>query len=559
MARPIRQNRKREDQGTAPAKALNILVDRLHGEASRELPRAMYLRTVGEALHHLFAADTVELWLREGVRHLRCRSLAGSDGDVAFTTSFGETVARAGRTASTASPRSLAEMAERLLLDGERRSDGGVRRVPRQRVVRRRDRQASAALVPLVDGPNTIGLLCLQRHGGAPFEVTEVETLEHLAPVLGTALADQQAQAALRERVKELTCLYGITQVADRPEIGLPELVQGIADLLPPAWQYPGVCRARIVLDGRHYLTADFAEGPHRQTADIVVNARCRGHVEVIYTQDAPELFEGPFLKEERDLIVAVAAQLALIVERREAGEERSRLQDQLRHADRLATIGQLAAGVAHELNEPLGNILGFAQLAAKAPELGEGVRRDLEKIVAATLHAREVVRKLMLFARQTPPMTAPVDLNQMVEHGLFFLEARCAKQAIQLRRELTPSLPAIKADPSQLQQVLVNLVVNALQAMPTGGMLTVATRRADGSVVLVVEDTGVGMTDEVKAKAFLPFFTTKDIDQGTGLGLSVVHGIVSAHGGSIAFDSEVGKGARFEVRFPVDRSAGGE
>jgi signal transduction histidine kinase len=109
-----------------------------------------------------------------------------------------------------------------------------------------------------------------------------------------------------------------------------------------------------------------------------------------------------------------------------------------------------------------------------------------------------------------------------------------------------------VTADPAQINQVLINLVVNALQAMPSGGTLTVHTRALPGEACLVVEDTGVGMTAEVREKAFLPFFTTKDVNQGTGLGLAVVHGIVAAHGGSIAVESEPGRGARFEVRLPA-------
>jgi signal transduction histidine kinase len=179
-------------------------------------------------------------------------------------------------------------------------------------------------------------------------------------------------------------------------------------------------------------------------------------------------------------------------------------------------------------------------------------VATDLNKIVVASLHAREVVKKLMLFARQTPPSTAAVNLNQIVDQSLYFLEARGSRQEITVVRQLDPRLPDVIADPSQLQQVLVNLVVNALQAMPNGGTLTIRTGQAGGCVVLEVDDTGVGMSDEIKGRIFLPFFTTKDIDQGTGLGLAVVHGIVTAHGGTVRVDSTPGRGSRFTVELPT-------
>ena len=362
----------------------------------------------------------------------------------------------------------------------------------------------------------------------------------------------QNAQAALRERVKELTCLYGIAQITLRPGISLEEVLQGIVELLPPAWQYPDATFARVLLDGRSYATAGFQVSGQKQIADVMVNGKRRGVVEVGYACRKPEIDEGPFLREERHLIDAVARQVSLIVERKEAEEDKSNLHDQLRHADRLATIGQLAAGVAHELNEPLGNILGFAQLAKKCPDLPGQAGKDLEKIEAASLHAREVIRKLMVFARQMPPSKTDVNLNQVVEEGLYFFEARCAKSGIELSRSMSSDLPALVADPGQLNQVLVNLAVNAVQAMPDGGKLKVETFERDGHVILAVEDTGMGMSKDVLGQTFVPFFTTKDVSKGTGLGLAVVHGIVSAHGGAINVESQVGRGSRFEVCLPV-------
>jgi len=151
---------------------------------------------------------------------------------------------------------------------------------------------------------------------------------------------------ALRERVKELTCLYGIAQIAGRPGVSLEEMLQDIVELLPSAWQYPEIAFARITLDGTSYETPGFCESREKQTADITVNDRARGVIEIVYTEQKPALDEGPFLKEERNLIDEVARQLALIIERRQAEQDKLRLHDQLRHADRLATIGMLAAGV---------------------------------------------------------------------------------------------------------------------------------------------------------------------------------------------------------------------
>jgi len=363
------------------------------------------------------------------------------------------------------------------------------------------------------------------------------------------------AKAALTERVKELTCLYGMAQIARQPGLSLEEIIQRIVELLPPAWQYPEAAVARIILDGVSYITQGFHDCPRKQTAEIIVGGVPRGVVELVYVEEKPELDEGPFLKEERNLIDAVARQIALVIERKQAEEDKLKLHNQLLHADRLATIGMLAAGVAHELNEPLGNILGFAQLAKKCPGLPALAEHDIGKIETASLHAREIIQKLLVFARQAPPHKTHVNLNQIVEDGLYFFEARCTKEGIELVRKLSADLPEIIADPGQLNQLLVNLLVNALQSMPGAGRITVQTRFCDHNVYLSVEDTGTGMSKDVLDKIFVPFFTTKDVGHGTGLGLPVVYGIVTGHGGSIKVDSKPGCGTRFEIQLPAAES----
>jgi two-component system NtrC family sensor kinase len=410
----------------------------------------------------------------------------------------------------------------------------------------------SFAVIPLVAADETMGLVLLKSQKRDYFSEDEVRSYEEVAPTLGLALLGRLAHTALQERVKELTCLYSLVQLAERPGITLGEVLQGIAELLPLAWQYPEIASARIVLDDRHYATPRFTDGVHKQSADIVVRGRRRGAIEVTYAAERPDLDEGPFLSEERSLIDTVAQQVAALIERRQADEDKAHLQDQLRHADRLATIGQLAAGVAHELNEPLGTILGFAQLIQKQPGLPEAVVPDLEKIVTTCLHAREIIRKLMLFARQMPPQKTCVDLNAVIEEALYLLESRCSGAGIALVRRLSARLPAITADRSQLHQVLVNLAVNAIHAMPGGGTLTVGTRASGRHVLLRVEDNGIGMSKEALDKIFIPFYTTKDINEGTGLGLPVVHGIVTSHGGTIDVTSAPGVGTRFEIRLPA-------
>ena len=408
---------------------------------------------------------------------------------------------------------------------------------------------------PLTVAARRIGLLQIKSKTPGYFTEFEVDFYARVARNLALGLIYQSAQAALRERIKELTCLFGITRIGEEKGISIDGLLEKTANLLPPAWQYPEFTAAAITYDGRRFATAGFTDDGQKQSADLVVRGERRGSVEVVYTRKMPDVDEGPFLIEERGLITSVAAHIGMIIERRIAEDERKTLQEQLLHADRLATIGQLSAGVAHELNEPLGTILGFAQLAAKSDCLPDQVRRDLQRIVNASLHARKVIQKLMIFARQTPPKKAMVNLNDVAKDGLYFLESRCHKQSIEVVKSLDPDLPEISADPGQLHQVLVNLVVNAVQAMVAGGKLTLRTIKQEDHIELIVEDTGIGMSQHVVKQIFLPFFTTKQVGEGIGLGLAVVHGIVTGHGGSVEVHSREGWGSRFTVSLPIGNS----
>ena len=429
------------------------------------------------------------------------------------------------------------------------------------------DGYRSLFLIPIrIDG-EIAGVLELSKMRENYFPKREIEFYEGVAQTLGSALYDRKAQAALRERVKELTCLYGIAQVVQISEPPTEEIFQSIARLLPPAFQYPDKAMAQITIDQSSYRSQGYNErrivqnDPSILKKEILINQQSCGSVEILYPEGTPQREGKPFIEEEYHLISEVSRQISLFIERKQTEDEKLKLQDQLRHADRLATIGELAAGVAHEINEPLGNILGYSQLIKNEQDFSEQTSGDLEKIIKAVLHAREIVKKLLIFAHQLPVKMTKVNLNRIIEEGLDFLESRCHKEGIELIRILSPELPDTTMDASQVNQVLTNLVVNAIQAMPCGGTLTVETalQKAEKQISLIVVDTGVGMSGGEMKQIFIPFFTTKAVGQGTGLGLAVVHGIVTNHGGTIEVNSGIGKGTRFEVRFPLAKPRGGE
>lgn len=410
------------------------------------------------------------------------------------------------------------------------------------------------ALIPLLYDSKYIGLLKLKSKKRDFIKQNEIEHYEGIAKIIIDALMNRRAQESLRERVKELTCLYGIAKIVEQTDKSLEKVLQDIVELFPPAWLHPEVGCARIVLDKRSYLTSFYKEGPQKMATDIIVNKKKRGVIEFMYSEKMPEIDDGPFLEEERSLLDTIANQIALIIENIQIENDKKELQNQLRHADRLSTVGQLAAGVAHELNEPIGNILGFAQLVKKSTEISKQTKNDIEKIEAASLHAREIVKKLLIFSRQLPPRILKTNLNKIVKDGIYFLKSRCEKEGIELVQEFSSNLPEIYADPSQLNQVLVNLVVNAIQAMKQGDKLTIRTTAGKDHVSLVVEDTGCGMNEDTLQQIYIPFFTTKKIGQGTGLGLSVTHGLVVSHGGQIKVKSKIGQGTVFEIKLPLPK-----
>ena len=360
------------------------------------------------------------------------------------------------------------------------------------------------------------------------------------------------SEIALRERVKELTCLYEISELSQKENLPLIQILNKIVRLLPPAWQYSDITVARIILDNKSHVSPRFKETPFKQIKKIIINGKERGAIEVYYLKKMPCLDEGPFLKEERKLIQVVAQKVAFIIERKEIEEKIKLFQEQIRHADRLATIGELTAGIAHELNNPLNNILGFAQLIIKNNTLNEQAKRDIEKIIKAVLNSREIIKKLMYFSRQMPQNFTNVNLNKIIKDAMYFIEPQCSKENIAIHYQLSDNLPSIHADNLQLNQVIVNLVVNAIQAMPEGGKLTIFTRNDSQSVFLSVEDSGIGISKKIMQHIFNPFFTTKVIGKGTGLGLSVVHGIIATHKGKIDVKSKEGVGTKFEIEFPI-------
>ncbi len=228
-------------------------------------------------------------------------------------------------------------------------------------------------------------------------------------------------------------------------------------------------------------------------------------------------------------------------------------LQTQLVQVEKMASIGQLAGGIAHELNNPLGSILGFSQLLVKDIAENDPKKHDLQRIERAAYRCKKIIESLLSFARQRDAEFKEVSVNDCIEETLPLCENQLAKSRIEAVRHLSPDAPKILGDSNQLQQVFTNLIVNAIDAMPGGGKLTLSTQKtADEKVEARVTDTGEGISREHIRKVFDPFFTTKEVGKGTGLGLSIVYGIVKKHNGEIKITSRPGEGTTFILEFPA-------
>ncbi|HID93921.1 MAG TPA: PAS domain S-box protein, partial [bacterium (Candidatus Stahlbacteria)] len=250
----------------------------------------------------------------------------------------------------------------------------------------------------------------------------------------------------------------------------------------------------------------------------------------------------------------AAQAERAKAIELAKAYKELQQLQTQLIQSEKMASLGKLAAGIAHEINNPLTGVLTFAHFLLKKIDKNDPKREDLEVIVEGTTRCKRIVEGLLNFARQKEPQKSPCNINEVIEESLSLVEKQASFHNIKIIRELDRSLPQITVDVDQIQQVFMNIILNAQEAMPEGGFLTITTSMVDGGQFVEIKfvDTGCGIKEEDIHRVFDPFFTTKKETKGTGLGLAVSYGIIERHKGTIEVCSELGKGSTFIVKLPV-------
>ena len=259
------------------------------------------------------------------------------------------------------------------------------------------------------------------------------------------------------------------------------------------------------------------------------------------------------------------------ITKRKQAEENRKKLEDQLRQSQKMEAIGQLASGISHDFNNLLGGIMGHAELLKIRLGAGSGLLDHADRIISCCVKASDLTRQLLSFARKAPALVRAVDPNAIIRQVVEILK-RTMDRRIEIAIDLEEQPPHISGDQSQLENALLNVAINARDAMPQGGRLSITSKTVDldqailpdehfdimeGRYIRIsIADTGIGMSDEIKARIFEPFFTTKEVGKGTGLGLASVYGCIKQHGGYITVESREGEGARFDLYLPVAESA---
>ena len=418
-----------------------------------------------------------------------------------------------------------------------------------------------------------------------------------------SALAKRRRLAhALNERVKELRCIYDIADIAERPGMTLEKLYQEAAGILPKGWQYPETTCARISINGKMFETENCRDTPWKLSSDIKVLGARAGRVEIAYLEERPELDEGPFLREERLLVDAVAEQLGAITERKQAEKELRKHRDHLgelvdsrtnelakanqllqgeiierkRAEEKLQELYQLEQRLRRELEEQMGQRVEFTRalvhelktpltpMRAASELLIAECREDpwlslAEKINRGTLNLNRRIDELLDLAKGEIGMLelkcCLVDPLQLLREVADYVTPETDRRGHSLVLDLPPSLPALWCDQDRLRQVVLNLLNNAFKFTPRGGRITLRAGQKDGSLRVEVQDTGCGISKDQKKQLFKPYHqlaSDKEHFGGLGLGLALCKTLVELHGGQIWVESQMNKGSSFIFAIPL-------
>ncbi len=354
----------------------------------------------------------------------------------------------------------------------------------------------------------------------------------------------------LQERIKELSCLYKVSSALRDYENSVEDTFRDIIFILKDAWRFPNLAIVVLKYKDLYLQTETVPREAHFQVSSFKIDGKEVGHLKVFYPANA----DAPvsFLIEEQKLLDKVAYELALFLERQKIKQKEELLKRTAERNDRLSILGEITAGVAHELNTPLGNILGFAEFIENQSSNLQ-VKTDAGKIIKSALYSREVVKKLMIFSCEVPQNIQVIEVKPVIDQALALLKPNFKKAGIRQKIEISEPQLEARVDPIQLTQVIFNLIINAIYHAAKDSCISVKISNDKTHFFLVISDEGLGVKPENRDKIFEPFFTTKPLGEGSGLGLSVVHGIIKSHRGEISVLPNNPKGTTFKIKLPLN------
>lgn len=353
----------------------------------------------------------------------------------------------------------------------------------------------------------------------------------------------------LKERIKELECLYEISTIINQSGPDVTETFDKICYSLKRAWRFPHNAIVELKVDEHYIVTSRLPQETVFQYAKILIFKQEIGYIKVHYP--APQFTQENFLQEELILLFTIANDINAYYEKHLNKEREAVVKQNAERVDRLSILGEITAGIAHELNTPLGNILGFAELISQK-KLDKESEQDVKKIISAAIYSREIVKKLMFFSCEMPNSMEILEIKPIVTQVLSFLEPKFKKQRVKNKLHFENATLKARLDNIQFSQVLFNIVLNSLYVAPEDSVLTITVTNDDAYFYIEIADEGSGIADEIKSSIFEPFFTTKPLGEGTGLGLSVVHGIIKSHKGDINVMDNKPTGTIFKIKLPL-------
>lgn len=353
----------------------------------------------------------------------------------------------------------------------------------------------------------------------------------------------------LEERVKELTCLYDLLTVMQK-EVTFDEALSEFTAIIASAFLHAPAATVEIKLESYHFFSGASTSKTIYIQNELAIFNESIGFIRVHYP--SPRYKKEAFIAEELLLLNKVASEISAFCEKKIAKDRNALFERNAAHLDRLSILGEITAGIAHELNTPIGNILGFAELIQKQVS-NDQIANDVSKIIKSAVYSREIVKKLMFFSCDMPQYADRVQVRPLFLQVLSLLEPNFKKAKLHPKLIFEKETLEAFIDSVQLTQVLFNILINAIYVAPKESTISISVTQEQEHFYFEIADHGIGIPDAAKRKIFEPFFTTKPLGEGTGLGLSVVHGIVKSHAGSITIKDNLPCGAIFCVRLPLN------